>query len=133
MTDWLSKLEQLDIPDGAVAGLSNADKPTIEGKLLQLSAGDRPLFFRGQLIDVLKRLRTLLPDTPAGQALHTALEALTHQPTHVHCMFALPLKVATCLFRYRQLLTSMYRLHSYTACGWCTLMQHCHCSVTCYF
>ena len=67
MTDWLSKLEQLDIPDGAIAGLSNADKPIIEGKLLQLSAGDRPLFFRGQEIDVLKRLRMLLPDTPAGQ------------------------------------------------------------------
>jgi hypothetical protein len=72
MTDWLSKLEQLDIPDGAVAGLSNADKPVLEGKLLQLSAGDRPLFFRGQQIHILKRLRTLLPDTPAGQALHTA-------------------------------------------------------------
>ena len=71
MTDWLSQLEQLDIPDGAVAGLSNADKPIIEGKLLQLSAGDRPLFFRGQQIDVLKRLRTLLPDMPAGQTLHT--------------------------------------------------------------
>ncbi|DBA77360.1 TPA: hypothetical protein ACH3X2_000877 [Trebouxia sp. C0005] len=69
MTDWLSKLEQLDIPDGAIAGLSNADKPIIEGKLLQLSAGDRPLFFRGQEIDVLKRLRTLLPDTPAGAAV----------------------------------------------------------------
>ena len=72
MTDWLSKLEQLDIPDGVVAGLSNADKPILEGKLLQLSAGDRPLFFRGQQIHILKRLRTLLPDTPAGQALHTA-------------------------------------------------------------
>ena len=52
MTDWLSKLEQLDIPDGAIAGLSNADKPVIEGKLLQLSMGDRLLFFRGQQIDV---------------------------------------------------------------------------------
>ena len=72
MTDWLSKLEQLDIPDGALAGLSNADKPIIEGKLLQLSVGDRPLFFRGQQIHILKRLRTLLPDTLVGQALHTA-------------------------------------------------------------
>ena len=72
MTDWQSKLEQLGIPDGAVAGLSNADKPIIEGKLLQLSAGDRPLFLRGQQIDVFQRLRTLLPDTPAGQTLHTA-------------------------------------------------------------
>ena len=72
MTDWLSKLEQLDIPDGAVAGLSNADKPIIEGKVLQLPAGDRPLFFCGQQIDVLKRLRMLLPDTPAGQTLKTA-------------------------------------------------------------
>ena len=67
MTDWLSKLEQLDIPDEAIAGLSNADKPIVEGNLLQLSAGDRPLFFRGQEIDVLQRLRTLLPETPAGQ------------------------------------------------------------------
>ena len=72
MTDWLSHLEQLDIPDGAVAGLSNADKPIIEGKLLQPSAGDRPLFIHGQQIDVLKRLRTLLPDMPAGQTSHTA-------------------------------------------------------------
>ena len=67
MKDWLLQLEQLDIPDGAVAGLSNAEKPIIEGKLLQLSAGDRPLFFRGQQIDILKRLRTLLPDMPAGR------------------------------------------------------------------
>lgn len=74
MTDWLSKLEQLDIPDGAIGGLSNADKPIIEGKLLQLSAGDRPLFFRGQQIDVLKRLRMLLPDTPAGQTLYPLLK-----------------------------------------------------------
>jgi len=66
MVDWLSKLEQLDIPDGAVPGLSNTDKPTLEGKLLQISAEDRPLFFRGQHIDVLKRLRTLLPDYPSG-------------------------------------------------------------------
>lgn len=72
MADWLSKLEQLDIPDGAVAGLSNSDKPFLEGKLLQLSAGDRPLFFRGQQMDFLKRLRSLLPDTPAGQAAYTA-------------------------------------------------------------
>ena len=33
MTDWLSKLDQLHIPDGAVAGLGDADKSTIEGKL----------------------------------------------------------------------------------------------------
>ena len=59
MADWLSKLEQLDIPVGAVPGLSAADKPFLEGKLLQLPAGDRPLFFRGQHIDVLKKLRTL--------------------------------------------------------------------------
>lgn len=69
---WLSKLEQLDIPDGAVAGLSNADKPFVEGKLLQLPAGDRPLFFRGQQMDVLKRLGTLLPDTPPGQPSYIA-------------------------------------------------------------
>ena len=34
MTDWLSKLELLDIPDGAVAGLSNADKPFMHVLLL---------------------------------------------------------------------------------------------------
>jgi hypothetical protein len=67
MGDWLLKLEQLDIPDGAVPGLSNTDKPTLEGKLLQMSAEDRPLFFRGQHTDVLKRLRTLLPDQQSGQ------------------------------------------------------------------
>ena len=72
MTEWLSELKLLDIPDGAVAGLSNADKPFIEGKLLQLPAGDRHLFFRGQHMDILKRLRTLLPDTPAGQPSYTA-------------------------------------------------------------
>ena len=62
MVDWLSQLEQRDIPAGAVPGLSNTDKPILEGKLLQISAEDRPLFFRGQHMDVLKRLCTLLPN-----------------------------------------------------------------------
>ncbi len=44
----------------------NTDKPTLEGKLLQMSAEDRPLFFRGQHTDVLKKLRTLLPDQQSG-------------------------------------------------------------------
>ena len=72
MVDWLSKLEQLDIPDGAVLGLSNTDKPSLEGKLLQIPAEDRPLLFRGQHIHVLKRLRTLFPDYPSGKtsAMH---------------------------------------------------------------
>ncbi len=43
--DLMSKLEQLDIPAGVVPGLSNTDKPTLEG---------------------LKRLRTLLPDYPSA-------------------------------------------------------------------
>jgi hypothetical protein len=66
MDDWLLKLDQLDIPDGAVPGLSNTDKPTLEGKLVQVSAEDRLLFFRGQHTNVLKRLRTLLPDHHSG-------------------------------------------------------------------
>ena len=52
MTNWLSKLEQLDISDGAIAGLSNVDRPIIKGRLLQSPAGDRLLFFRGQKMDV---------------------------------------------------------------------------------
>ena len=68
MAEWLAILDKLEIPEGAVAGLSTADKPTIEGRLLQLPAGDRALFFRGQHLDVLKRLRTLLPDVSSGEA-----------------------------------------------------------------
>lgn len=68
MAEWLTILDKLEIPEGVVAGLSTADKPTIEGRLLQLSAGDRALFFRGQHLDVLKRLRTLLPDVSSGEA-----------------------------------------------------------------
>ena len=69
MADWQSLLELLPIPDGAVEGLSASDKPVLRGKLLQLPAADRPLFFVGQHLEVLQTLRTLLPDAPAGQAL----------------------------------------------------------------
>ena len=68
MADWQTTLGQLEIPDGAVQGLSASDKPVLRGKLLQLPAVDRPLFFVGQPLDVLKTLRTLLPDAPSGQA-----------------------------------------------------------------
>ena len=68
MAEWHALLDQLEIPDGAVAGLSASDKPVLRGKLLQLPAADRPLFFVGQPLDVLKTLRTLLPDAPSGQA-----------------------------------------------------------------
>lgn len=69
--EWMRILDQLEIPDGAVAGLSAADKPTIEGKLLQLPAENQALFFRGQHSSVLKSLRTLLPDVPSGEAMFT--------------------------------------------------------------
>ena len=68
MAEWHALLDQLEIPDGAVAGLSASDKPVLRGKLLQLPAADRPLFFVGQPLDVLKTLRTLLPDAPSGKA-----------------------------------------------------------------
>jgi len=68
MPEWHTILDQLEIPDGAVAGLSASDKPVLRGKLLQLPAADRPFFFVGQPLDVLKTLRTLLPDAPSGQA-----------------------------------------------------------------
>ena len=67
MPDWLSLLNQLQIPDGAVAGLSVSDKPKLKGKLLQLPAADRLLFFDGEHMEVLQTLRTLLPDAPPGQ------------------------------------------------------------------
>ena len=72
MDEWLLKLDQLDIPDGAVPGLSNTDRPTLEGKLLQISDADRLLFFRGQHTDILKRLRTLLPENPSGEIFRNA-------------------------------------------------------------
>ena len=68
MTDWHTILDQLEIPDGAVEGLSASHKPVLRGKLLQLPAADRPYFFVGQPLDVLKTLRTLLPDAPSGEA-----------------------------------------------------------------
>ena len=68
MAEWQAILDQLEIPDAAVAGLSASDKPVLRGKLLQLPAADRPLFFVGQPMAVLKTLRTLLPDAPSGQA-----------------------------------------------------------------
>ena len=66
MAEWLTLLDRLDIPDGAVTGLSASDKPVLKGKLLQLPAADRPLFFDGSPLEVLKTLRTLLPDAPSG-------------------------------------------------------------------
>ncbi|DBA84044.1 TPA: hypothetical protein ACH3X1_006526 [Trebouxia sp. C0004] len=68
MAEWHTILDQLEIPDGAVAGLSASDTPVLRGKLLQLPAADRPLFFVGQPLDVLKTLCTLLPDGPSGVA-----------------------------------------------------------------
>ncbi len=41
MAEWHTILDQLEIPDGAVAGLSASDKPVLRGKLLQLPAADR--------------------------------------------------------------------------------------------
>lgn len=78
MADWRSILDQLEISDGAVAGLSAADKPIIAGKLLQIPAEDRALFFRGQHSDVLRRLRTLLPDVASVPLL--TLRGLMQQP-----------------------------------------------------
>jgi len=68
MAEWHTVLDQLDIPDGAVAGLSASHKPVLRGYLLQLPAADRPYFFVGEPLDVLKTLRTLLPEAPSGQA-----------------------------------------------------------------
>ena len=67
MVEWHTLLDQLEIPDGAVAGLSASGQPVLRSKLLQLPAADRPLFFVGQPLEVLKTLRTLLPDAPSGQ------------------------------------------------------------------
>ena len=84
MAAWHTVLDQLEIPDGAVAGLSASDKPVLRGKLLQLPAADRPLFFVGQPLEVLKTLRTLLPDSPSGQAPRifnmTSLRGLLQHP-----------------------------------------------------
>ena len=68
MAEWYTVLDQLEIPDGAVAGLSASDKPVLRGKLLQLPAVDRPFFFVGQPLEVLKTLRTLLPNAASSQA-----------------------------------------------------------------
>ena len=81
---WMRILDQLEIPDGAVAGLSAADKPTIEGKLLQLPAENQALFFRGQQSSVLKRLRTLLPDVPSGEAMFVNTYPMQTQPIPAH-------------------------------------------------
>lgn len=69
MAEWKTILNQLHIPDGAVKGLSASDKPVLRGKLLQLPAADRPLFFVGQPLEVLKMLRTLLPDVLSGEII----------------------------------------------------------------
>ena len=54
MAGWETTLDQLEIPDGAVAGLSAANKPVLRGKLLQLPTAER--FFVGQPLDVLKNI-----------------------------------------------------------------------------
>ena len=66
MAEWYTILGQLEIPDGTVAGLSASDKLVLRGKLLQLPAADRPFFCVGQPLEVLKKLRTLLPDASSG-------------------------------------------------------------------
>ena len=58
MAEWHTILDQLEIADGVVAGLSASDKPVLRGKLLQLPAADRPFFFVGQPLEVLKTLCT---------------------------------------------------------------------------
>ncbi|DBA79075.1 TPA: hypothetical protein ACH3X1_008929 [Trebouxia sp. C0004] len=77
MADWHTILDQLEIPDGAVEGLSASHKPVLRGKLLQLPAADRPYFFVGQPLDVLKTLRTLLPDAPSGKTAPESSQVLT--------------------------------------------------------
>ena len=67
MADWPGKLEALIIPENAVPGLTMADKPTLEGKLLQLPDDKAARFFNGAPMDVLKKLRTLLPEADAGK------------------------------------------------------------------
>ena len=44
-----------------------ADKPTLEGKLLQLPDDKAARFFNGAPMNVLKKLRTLLPEANAGK------------------------------------------------------------------
>ncbi len=73
MPDWLLRLDELEIPDGVVAGLSAADKGILRGKLLQMPDDRAALFFVGVLavlalpavLAVLRALHTLLPQ--AGQ------------------------------------------------------------------
>ena len=69
MADWMGKLEALDIPDNEVPGLTMADKPTLKGKLLQLPHDNAAHFFNGTAMEVLKMLRTLLPEAIAGKPL----------------------------------------------------------------
>ena len=96
MAEWLTLLDQLEIPDGAVTGLSASDKPVLKGRLLQLPAADRPLFFDGPPLEVLKTLRTLLPYGPSGQAqlllLHENQLACSRQqePGHVLSLLSTP-------------------------------------------
>ncbi len=67
MADWMGKLEALDIPDNEVPGMTMADKPTLKGKLLQLPHDNAAHFFNGTAMEVLKMLRTLLPEAIAGK------------------------------------------------------------------
>lgn len=70
MAEWWITLEELDIPDGVVEGISMQDKPTLQGRLLQLDAESVSLFFHGTHMDILKRLRALLPYKNTGQVFH---------------------------------------------------------------
>ena len=85
MAEWHTILDQLEIPDGVVAGISASDKAVLRGKLLQSPAADRPLFFVGQPLDVLKTLRTLLPDAPPAQAQRSQYD-LTAWPVAPLCI-----------------------------------------------
>ena len=78
MAGWLTLLNELEIPDGAVAGLRASDKPKLRGRLLQLPAEDRPIFFEGPPLDVLTALQTLLPAALIGQAQQFFTMILLH-------------------------------------------------------
>ena len=63
-----------------MAGLGASDKPVRRGELLLLPATDRPVFFVGQPLEAQKTLRTLLLETPPGQAQH-----YLNMMSHVAC------------------------------------------------
>ena len=63
-----------------MAGLGASDKPVRRGKVLLLPAADRPVFFVIQPLEVQKTLRTLLLETPSGQA-----QRFLSMMSHVAC------------------------------------------------